>query len=154
MKTKSEFVDNWFVKLVARRRNEPAVSWTIYYNVDFKADLLSRYMWLFDRYAALVTIAHPELFVEKIVGNIAFYDKEEYCNKIRKSKLSAAKSRVTRIEREGFVPDLFGYNEGSFRKKLEDAKKVLQMWEGDGWRMNIDLPVRYLNRIKEFKTDN
>lgn len=143
--------DNWFVKLVAKNRKTPAICETIYYNREFKAQHLFRYMWLFDRYAALVMIAHPELYVEKIVGSIERYDKEEYCNKVRKGKLTAARSRVTRIEREGFVPDLFGDNERSFRQRLSDARKVLEMWEGDGWKLAIDLPTMYINRIKEFK---
>ncbi len=142
--------DNWFVKLVARRRNEPAIGETIYYNRDFTCNQLFRYMWLFDRYAALVTLARPDLFVEKIVGNIAHYDAEEYCNKIRKGKLTAAKRRVTHIEREGFVPDLFGDSERMYRERLADAQKVLQMWEGDGWRTCIDLPVRYINKLRDF----
>ena len=143
--------DNWFVKLVAHRRKEPAIAETIYYNRDFKCNQLFRYMWLFDRYAALVTLARPDLYIEKIVGNISHYDKEDYCNKMRKNKLSAAKRRVTRIEREGFVPDLFGENERRFRERLADAKKILAMWEGDGWRTFIDLPVLYINKIREFK---
>ena len=148
-----KFVDNWFVKLVARRRDEPALSETIYYNVDFKCNHLFRYMWLFDRYAALVTLARPDLYVEKIVGNIAFYDKEEYCNKIRKGKITALKRKITRIEREGFVPDLFGDNERMFRERISDAQKALQFWESDGWYTAIDLPVRYINKIKEFRKD-
>ncbi len=148
-----KLIDNWFIKLVARRRKEPAISETIYYNRDFKSKQLFRYMWLFDRYAALVTLARPDLYVEKIMGNIAFFDKEDYCNMIRKNKLSAAKRRVTRIEREGFVPDLFGENERRFRDRLADAKKVLTMWEGDGWDVSINLPVMYLNRIREFRSN-
>jgi len=141
--------DNWFVKLVARKRHEPAIGETIYYNRDLKAESLFRRMWLFDRYAALVTLARPDLYVEKIVGNIEFWDKEEYCNKIRKGKIRAAKARITHIEREGFVPDLFGENERSFRKRLSDAQKVLKMWESDGWETSIDLPVRYVNKLRD-----
>lgn len=144
-------IDNWFVKLVAHSRKEPAISETVYYNRDFKCQQLFRWMWLFDRYAALVTLARPDLYVEKVVGNIDHYDEEEYCNKIRTGKTAAAKRRVTRIEREGFVPDLFGDNERRFKDRLADAQKALAMWEGDDWRASVSLPVRYINTIKSFK---
>ena len=143
--------DNWFIKLIARRRKEPAISETIYYNCDLKAESLFRRMWLFDRYAALVQLRHPELFVQKIVGSLAVFDREEYCNKIRRDKIKAAKSKITRIEREGWVPDLFGDNERSYRERLRVAQKALSMWESDGWEVNIELPVRYINRIRVFK---
>lgn len=143
-------VDNYFVKLVAHSRKEPSICETIYYNRDMSSKQLFRYMWLFDRYAAIVTIARPDLYVEKIVGNIEQWDEESYCNKIRRNKLSAAKSRVTRIEREGFVPDLFGENERTFRKRLNDARKALRMWESDNWRCVIDLPTRYINKIRDY----
>lgn len=150
MNKQNEIVDNWFVKLVARRRDEPAIGETIYYNVDFKCDQLFRYMWLFDRYAAMVTLARPDLYVEKIIGNIALYDKEEYCNKIRKNKILHAKGKITRIEREGFIPDLFGESEKRYRERIMDAQKALSFWESDGWETSIDLPIRYINKIKQF----
>ena len=118
----------------------------IYYRNKITVNMSIKWRWYFDYLAALVKVSNPRQKVALDIGIQKMLQGKEYIESKTKTLLSAKKGQLKKLEKTGYIDDVFGFETEKREDKIEKIRMEIEALERG--EFNYYVPPVYINEIK------
>ena len=138
---------NIFVKITLYKDTQ--ADRVIYYRNEITVNMSTKWRWYFDYLAALVKVSNPRQKVTLDIGIQKMLQGKKYIESKTKTLLSAKKGQLKKLEKTGYIDDIFDFETEKREDKIEKIEKIKMEIEAlERGEFNYYVPPVYINEIK------